>query len=83
MSQKILIIEDNQDNYQLVRFLLERAGYQVEAAFDGISGLQAVTEHMPDLILMESAPLNSPVFTLRWCTVCVSFLKIQTLESPS
>ena len=26
---RILLIEDNEDNFELVRFLLERAGYQV------------------------------------------------------
>lgn len=54
-EKKILIIEDNQDNYQLVRFLLEHAGYEVAAAFDGVSGMKAAKEESPDLILLDLA----------------------------
>ena len=36
---RILIVEDNIDNLELVRFLLENAGYQVYAAFNWLQGL--------------------------------------------
>jgi len=36
MSQsRVLLVEDNTDNFELVRFLLERAGYQVLEAHNG------------------------------------------------
>jgi sulfatase maturation enzyme AslB (radical SAM superfamily) len=38
---RVLIVEDNVDNYELVRFLLERAGYQVLSAANGIEGVDA------------------------------------------
>lgn len=53
MSGRILIIEDNQDNLQLVRFLLERLDYEVTAAYDGTTGQQAAIDQRPDLILMD------------------------------
>ena len=52
-GQSILLIEDNPDNAQLVRFLLENAGYQVFAAADGVTGLEMALEHLPDLILLD------------------------------
>jgi len=41
------------DNYQLVRFVLERAGYDVFLAVNGRDGVDAAHAQMPDLILMD------------------------------
>ena len=49
----ILIVEDNMDNYQLVRFVLERAGYDVFLAVNGRDGVSAARLQKPDLILMD------------------------------
>jgi two-component system, cell cycle response regulator DivK len=49
----ILIVEDNMDNYQLVRFVLERAGYDVFLAVNGRDGVDAARLQKPDLILMD------------------------------
>lgn len=53
--KKILLIEDNPDNSELVRFLLERAGYDVVCAFDGMSGLEKAMIEIPNLILLDMA----------------------------
>jgi two-component system cell cycle response regulator DivK len=50
---RILIVEDNMDNYQLVRFVLERAGYDVFLAVNGRDGVDAAIAQRPDLILMD------------------------------
>jgi two-component system cell cycle response regulator DivK len=50
---RILVVEDNMDNYQLVRFVLERAGYDVFLAVNGRDGVDAAHAQMPDLILMD------------------------------
>ena len=49
----ILIVEDNMDNYELVRFVLERAGYEVFLAVNGRDGVDAARYQKPDLILMD------------------------------
>ena len=51
--QKILIIEDNFDNMNLVRMLLESEGYQVLNASDGKQGLQVARQQNPDLIALD------------------------------
>ena|SRR5215207_4039711 len=49
----ILVVEDNIDNYELVRFILERAGYDVFLAMNGRDGVAAARLQQPDLILMD------------------------------
>jgi two-component system, cell cycle response regulator DivK len=50
---RILVVEDNMDNYELVRFVLERAGYDVFLAVNGRDGVDAARLQRPDLILMD------------------------------
>lgn len=56
-NARILIVEDNMDNYELVRIVLERAGYDVFLAVNGRDGVDAARAQKPDLILMD---LNMP-----------------------
>lgn len=53
MSQKILVIEDTEDNRQILRDLLGMAGYDMIEAHDGAEGVAKAAEHRPDLILMD------------------------------
>jgi len=53
MKGRILVIEDNEQNLYLVRFILERSGYEVFAARDGRSGIEKAAELKPDLILLD------------------------------
>ena len=50
---RVLLVEDNKDNFELVRFLLERAGYEVLAARTGLEGLEIARREIPDLVLMD------------------------------
>ena len=52
-KRRILVVEDNMDNYELVRFILERAGYDVFLAVNGRDGVAAARFQKPDLILMD------------------------------
>jgi CheY-like chemotaxis protein len=53
MSRKVLVIEDNEQNLYLVRFLLERSGFEVLAASDGPGGIEVARRATPDLILLD------------------------------
>ena len=44
---RILVVEDNMDNYELVRFILERAGYDVFLAMNGRDGVAAARLQQP------------------------------------
>ena len=51
--QKILIVEDERDIADLVGFNLERAGFQVLKAHDGISGAELAIHERPDLVILD------------------------------
>lgn len=53
MSKKILIIDDDQVNVQLVRSRLEQNGYTVVSALDGAVGMEMVTVEKPDLVILD------------------------------
>jgi CheY-like chemotaxis protein len=53
LSKRILVIEDQEDNRQILRDLLTNADFEVIEAVDGEAGLAAATVHQPDLILMD------------------------------
>jgi two-component system cell cycle response regulator DivK len=50
---RVLLVEDNPDNFELVRFLLERIGYEVLGSRDGLQALDTARREIPDLILMD------------------------------
>jgi two-component system, cell cycle response regulator DivK len=52
---RILIIEDNMDNHELIRFFLERDGYDTFLAMTGPEGLHAAIKQLPDLVLVDLA----------------------------
>ena len=49
----ILVVEDNLDNYELVRTILEMVGYDTFLAINGRDGVNAARKQKPDLILMD------------------------------
>ena len=52
-GSSILLIEDEQDLVELLKYNLAREGYDVEAATTGEDGLKAVRSQTPDLILLD------------------------------
>src|SRR5262249_15027519 len=54
MSQgTVLVIDDERDLIELVRYNLEREGFDVIAAADGPSGLDIATRHEPDVVVLD------------------------------
>lgn len=53
MTKRILVVEDQEDNRQILRDLLSNAGYEMIEAEDGEQALEQVAKHRPDLILMD------------------------------
>jgi two-component system response regulator HydG len=50
---KILVIDDDHDICALLKRFLERKGYQVKVAFSGKSGIEAVSDFLPELVLCD------------------------------
>src|ERR1700688_4052054 len=51
--KRVLLIEDDRDIVELVRYNLEREGFQVAAATDGATGLAQVRKAPPDILLLD------------------------------
>jgi two-component system cell cycle response regulator DivK len=50
---RILLVEDNEMNRDMLSRRLQRRGFEVECAVDGQQGVDAVQRNRPDLILMD------------------------------
>ena len=50
---KILLVEDNEMNRDMLSRRLQRKGYQVVLALDGQSGVEMTYTQVPDLVLMD------------------------------
>ncbi len=53
LRQKILVVEDESDIRELLRFNLEQEGFAVEEAGDGAEALDRVARRAPDLMVLD------------------------------
>lgn len=51
--KKVLIIDDESDLVMMVRVCLRSAGFIVEVAYDGVSGLKKAESFQPDFVLLD------------------------------
>ena len=51
--KRILVVEDNETNLYLIRFMLNKSGYEVIEAMEGQTGVELAAKEKPDLILMD------------------------------
>ena len=51
--KKILVVDDNDTNLYLIRFILEKNGHEVIEAKDGLEGVKLALEEEPDLVIMD------------------------------
>ena len=75
MKIKVLVIEDNEQNMYLVKFILEVHGYEVIQARNGSDGIFMAREHKPDLILLD---IQLPI--LDGYTVARELRKINAMQ---
>lgn len=52
-AKKILIVDDEVDIVETLKFVLEDIGYECYCAFDGEQGLNLAREIMPDLMILD------------------------------
>jgi pilus assembly protein CpaE len=53
MAEKILLVDDDMDTLRLVGLMLQRQGYEVRAANNGLQALSMAQAEMPELILLD------------------------------
>jgi len=52
-GKKVLVVDDDMKTVELVRLYLDRDGYQVLTAYDGVEALRQARENYPDLIVLD------------------------------
>ncbi len=52
-SSKILIVDDEPNIVLAIEFLLQRQGYLVEKAYNGLQALEVATAFKPDIIILD------------------------------
>jgi CheY-like chemotaxis protein len=53
MGNELLIIEDNAQNFYMMKFLLEKNGFSIIGTENGRDGIKAALEHRPRAILLD------------------------------
>lgn len=65
-SQKILVVDDESDILELLKYNLSKEGYEVKVASDGVKGLEIAKNFIPDMILLDiMMPKQDGVETCR------------------
>ncbi len=65
-SQKILVVDDEADILELLKYNLSKEGYEVKIASDGIKGVEIAKNFLPDMILLDiMMPKQDGVETCR------------------
>ena len=52
-KQRVLVVEDEKNIVDILRFNLQKEGYETLEAYDGVTGLRLALEEAPDLILLD------------------------------
>lgn len=52
-STRILLIDDDVELLQMMSIILEKAGFQVDKADDGLVGISMAEKKVPDLIILD------------------------------
>ena len=53
MAKKILVVDDEKPISDIIKFNLEKEGYEVVVAYDGEAALEQVEAENPDLIILD------------------------------
>ena len=51
--QSVLVVEDEEDIMEVIRFNLEKEGYEVHQALSGEKALQVIENKLPSLVLLD------------------------------
>lgn len=53
MARHVLLVEDEMNIVEAIRFLLTRKGWHVEAHADGTTAVQRIRDRMPDVLILD------------------------------
>lgn len=51
--KKILVVDDERDIVEVIQMSLQKNGYSVETAYDGVEALEKIESDKPDLVVLD------------------------------
>ena len=75
MDKRILVVDDERPIADILKFNLEKEGFEVTCAYDGVEALSQVEKFDPDLILLDKQQY-------RYLTLCRVLLMQDLVEFP-
>lgn len=67
-KNKILIVEDSAVLREALRFGLQKAGFEVFTATDGVEGIEGIKKNIPDMVLLDIMMPNKNGFDVLSAT---------------
>ena len=65
-NHKILVVDDEEDILELLKYNLKKEGYEVKTALDGIKAIEIAKTFLPDLVILDiMMPVQDGVETCR------------------
>ena len=52
-AQKVLVVDDEEPILELLKYNLEKGGYEVKTASDGMKAIEIAKRFIPDLVLLD------------------------------
>ena len=52
-TQKVLVVDDEEPILELLKYNLEKSGYEVKTAIDGMKAIDIAKKFLPDLVLLD------------------------------
>ncbi len=52
-KKRVLVVDDERDIVEMITFNLQRAGYEVICAYNGLDAVDLAQKHLPDLIVLD------------------------------
>jgi DNA-binding NtrC family response regulator len=72
--RKVLIVDDDEDLLEMFEIILRKAGFYVEVADNGQTGIQKMTEAMPDVVVLD--------LMMPDCSGFDVLIRLQQMEGP-
>ena len=51
--QRVLVVDDSEAAAEMLGLLVQRLGYEVRTAFDGMAAIHTATNFLPDVVIMD------------------------------
>jgi two-component system alkaline phosphatase synthesis response regulator PhoP len=77
-NQKVLVVDDEEDILELLKYNLKKEGYDVQIAIDGIKAVEIARSFHPDLVILDIMMPNHN-YSILDPTICCLFVNTKSV----